>query len=122
MTSQEIQVRVAVLRHVLHARPVSPESLGTATGLTTSEVHAALTALHEAERSTLRTEPSASRIPSLSSQPSTAYSSARRRFMWTGASKLVRMRGFWRRQSNNQAAIPAGYSKKVNQLGRAGRI
>ena len=48
MTSQEIQVRVAGLRHALHARPVSPESLGTATGLTTSEVHAALAALHEA--------------------------------------------------------------------------
>lgn len=32
----------------MHARPVSPASLGAATGLTTSEVHAALAALHEA--------------------------------------------------------------------------
>jgi len=48
VTNQETQVRVAILRHALHAQPISTASLSVATGLTPAKVDAALAALHEA--------------------------------------------------------------------------
>jgi mercuric reductase len=47
MTNQDERVWTAILRHALHAQPVTLESLAAATGLTPGDVATALVALHE---------------------------------------------------------------------------
>jgi Alkylmercury lyase len=47
MTNRDARVRTAILRHALHAQPVTPESLAVAARLTQEDVKAAFVALHE---------------------------------------------------------------------------
>jgi Alkylmercury lyase len=47
MTNRDDRVRTAILRHALHAQPVTLESLAVATRLAPEDVKAALAALHE---------------------------------------------------------------------------
>lgn len=47
MTNRDDRVRTAILRHVLHAQPVTLESLAAATGLASDYVKVALATLHE---------------------------------------------------------------------------
>jgi len=48
VTNRDGWVRTAILRTALRARPVTPESLAAATGLTREDIKAALATLHEA--------------------------------------------------------------------------
>jgi hypothetical protein len=56
VTNRDGRVRTAILRTALRARPVTPESLAAATGLTREDIKAALATLHETGAIYLRDE------------------------------------------------------------------